>query len=344
MRWTKPALAAALACTLALPAAAQQAAPDKTVNLRISLWVPPTHPLVQSVRDWVADMTRESGGSITATVFPAEQLGKAFDHYDMARDGIADVAYVSPGYQPGRFPIVNAPQLPFMTANAKGGSAAVDEWYAPLAAKEMGDTHFCMAFIADPGTLHSKTKVVGPEDVSGLKVRPAQETVAQMITTLGGTNVQSSIGEARDLLSRGVAGAITDFWNSQFLFGINDVTKFHIDFPLYTSAYVLPFNKAAYDGMSASAEGRRGPPLHARMGREARHALGRLRACRAGADRQGAGPHRGGADAGAARSLEGSRWHPWSPPGRRACARPGSDPAPILADLKARLAAHGAAY
>ena len=24
-------------------------------------------------------------------VYPAQQLGKAFDHYDMARDGIADV-------------------------------------------------------------------------------------------------------------------------------------------------------------------------------------------------------------------------------------------------------------
>ena len=100
----------ALAVMAALGAAAPVMAQDKTVNLKISLWVPPSHPLVQSVRDWAADMTKESGGTITATIFPAEQLGKAFDHYDMARDGIADVAYVSPGYQPGRFPIINAPQ------------------------------------------------------------------------------------------------------------------------------------------------------------------------------------------------------------------------------------------
>ena len=67
----------------------------------------------------------------------------------------------------------------------EGGSAAVDEWYAPIAAKEMADTHFCVAFIADPGTLHTKTKVTLPEDVRGLKIRPAQETAAQMMTTLG---------------------------------------------------------------------------------------------------------------------------------------------------------------
>ncbi len=236
----------ALGVLMATPVTAQ----ERHVNLRIALWVPPSHPLVQAVRDWAADMTKESGGTITATIFPAEQLGKAFDHYDMVRDGIADVAYVSPGYQPGRFPIINGPQLPFMLTDAKEGSAAVDEWYAAYVAKEMPDTHFCVAFVADPGTVHSTAKITLPQDMRGLKVRPAQETVAQMVTLLGGTNVQASIGEARDLIGRGVANAITDFWNSQFLFGINDVTKFHVDFPLYTSSYVLPFNMATYNGMS----------------------------------------------------------------------------------------------
>ena len=37
----------------------------------------------------------------------------------MARDGIADVTYVSPGYQPGRFPIIDAGNLPFTMSNAK---------------------------------------------------------------------------------------------------------------------------------------------------------------------------------------------------------------------------------
>ena len=57
---------------------------------------------------------KASGGTIKYKIFPAQQLGKAFDHYDMARDGIADVTYVNPGYQPGRFPIVAAGELPFL--------------------------------------------------------------------------------------------------------------------------------------------------------------------------------------------------------------------------------------
>ncbi len=243
---------AVLALTATWLMASAAMAQDKTITLKISLWIPPAHPLVQSAKDWAADMEKASGGTIKGMVFPSEQLGKAFDHYDMVRDGIADVGYVSPGYQPGRFPIINAAQLPFTVANAKGGTVAVDGWYRKYAAKEMADTHFCLAFVHDPGTLHSKKKISEPGDVKGLKVRPAQVTVGEMVTTLGGTNVQASAPESRDALERGVADAITFPWNSIFLFGIDKVTKYSIDVPLYTTAYTWSINKGVYDSASAA--------------------------------------------------------------------------------------------
>ena len=109
-------------------------AQDKTVQLKLSSWVPPAHPLNPALQAWAADIEKASGGTIKSTLFPSEQLGKAMDHYDMARDGIADFAYVNPGYQPGRFPIIAAGELPFLVANAKGGSAALDAWYRKYAA------------------------------------------------------------------------------------------------------------------------------------------------------------------------------------------------------------------
>src|ERR1700759_3120482 len=112
----------ALTAFAVLLAIAPALAQDKTVTLKMSSWVPPAHPLNPSLIAWAADIEKESHGSIKATLFPSEQLGKAFDHYDVARDGIADVAYVNPGYQPGRFPIIAGGELPFLIGNAKGGS------------------------------------------------------------------------------------------------------------------------------------------------------------------------------------------------------------------------------
>jgi TRAP-type C4-dicarboxylate transport system substrate-binding protein len=86
--------------------------------------------------------------------------------------------------------------------------------------------------------------------VRGLKVRPANGTVGQLVTTLGGVNVQSSAPEARDMLERGVADAITFPWGSIVLFGIDKVVKIHMDLPLYATPFVWVMNQAKYDAMS----------------------------------------------------------------------------------------------
>jgi TRAP-type C4-dicarboxylate transport system substrate-binding protein len=191
MRFPFQPTAAALAAALALAAGAVQAQ-DKPVTIKMSSWVPAQHPLNPSLQAWADDIKKASGGTINATLFPSEQLGKAFDHYDMARDGIADFAYVNPGYQPGRFPIMAGASLPFLFANAKGGTAAIDAWYRQYAAQEMKDVKFCFAFVHDPGTFHARKKITSPADIKGMKIRPATSTIGQMVTAHGGTNWHDS--------------------------------------------------------------------------------------------------------------------------------------------------------
>jgi TRAP-type C4-dicarboxylate transport system substrate-binding protein len=228
-------------------------AQDKTFELKLSHWVPPSHPLQKALEDWGASVEKDSGGTIKYKVYPAQQLGKAFDHYDMARDGIADLTYINPGYQPGRFPIIGAGELPFLMTNAKGGTQALDAWYRKYAAQEMKDVKFCLAFVHDPGAFHSRSKkIVVPDDIKGMKIRPAHATMATFVTQLGGTNVQASAPEVRDVLEKGVADAVTFPWGSVVLFGIDKVTKYHLDMPLYVTTFAFVFNKDKYNQMSAA--------------------------------------------------------------------------------------------
>ena len=243
----KKAFLALLLAASVTPAFAQ----EKNFDLKISHWVPASHPLQKALEDWGAAVEKESGGTIKYHVYPAQQLGKAKDHYDMARDGIADVTYVNPGYTPGVFPIIAAGELPFLMSNATGGSEGLDAWYRKYAPKEMKDVKFCLAFIHSPSAFHSRTKkIVVPEDVKGMKVRPADATMADLVTLLGGTNVQTSAPEVRDTIERGVADAVTFPWGSLVLFGIDKVTKYHMDAPLYVTTFVLVMNKDTYNAMS----------------------------------------------------------------------------------------------
>src|ERR1700744_4478629 len=226
---------------------------SKTFELKLSHWVPPSHRLQKAIEDWAADIEKASNGTIKSKVYPSQQLGKAFDHYDMARDGIVDFPYVNPGYQPGRFPIIAAGELPFLVGQAKGGNRAIDAWDRQYAATEMKETHYCFSFVLDPIAWHSATKkIVVPDDIKGMKIRPAQGTIAAWVTQLGGTNVQSSAPEARDILAKGVADAITFPWGSMLLFGIDKVTKYDMDETLGSVTFQWLMSPATYNAMSAA--------------------------------------------------------------------------------------------
>src|SRR5262245_54566940 len=214
------------------------------VEATLSHWVPKTHPLqVHGMEPWAEAIKRASGGRIEIKIFPAQRLGAAADHYEMARDGIVDIGFINPGYQPGRFPILSAAELPFHFANAKGGVRGLTEWYTAYAPLEMKDVYFCMALTHDPGTLHSKAPILVPADVKSKGVRPANGTEARFVTLLGGTPVQVSAPESRQVLATGVADMMQSPWQSLFVFGIDGLVKHHLDVPLYAAINVFVVNK-----------------------------------------------------------------------------------------------------
>ncbi len=226
-------------------------AQDKAVELRFAHWLPATHPLAKlGFEPWAKSVEAASNGSIKVMLYPAQQLGKAADHYDMARDGIADMTWANPGYQAGRFPLFGAGELPFLMAKPGPGSAALDQWYRKYAAQEMKDVKFCLAHL-HIGTLHSKKPISEPAQLKGMKIRASNGTAATYMTALGATNVQVSAPESRDALEKGVADAILFPWHSIITFGIDKVAKYHMGMRMYSSDFAWTMNRAFYDKLSA---------------------------------------------------------------------------------------------
>src|SRR6185312_12635261 len=95
----------------------------------------------------------------------------------------------------------------------------------------------------------SKKKITVPSDIKGMKVRPAQATVAAWVTLLGGTNVQASATEVRDVLEKGVAEAVTFPWGSVPLLGVDKVTKDHMDAQVVTPTFQWLMSPKTYDAL-----------------------------------------------------------------------------------------------
>jgi len=222
------------------------------ITLRLSHWLPPQHPIAaEGLRSWTESITEESGGSITFQTFPSAQLGKAEDHYDMARDGIVDVAWLNPGFNAGRFPAFAAVQIPLTVSDGMGGIPAINEWYKPLAEKEMSDVHFCLAHMMSPLIFHMKNKpVLRPTDLAGLKLRPSAAMEASYMRSFGASTVPGSNPETREMLSRGIIDGTTGTMASAFVFGTDQVTDYHLGVPFAAVSFALVMNKAKYDAMT----------------------------------------------------------------------------------------------
>jgi TRAP-type C4-dicarboxylate transport system substrate-binding protein len=230
---------------------ATSAADEKIVELKLSQWMPATHPLQKSLEDWAAAVEQMSNGTILYKVYPAEQLGKAADHYELVRSGVADAAFIEPANQLAKFPIVVAAALPLLISNAKGGSAALDEWYRPYAAREMSEVKFCFAFVPEPGALHSRSrKFLVPKDLRQVKVHPPNTLISTFISRLGAITAPGPEAAVRAALESGDAEATISPWDSMPLFGLDRVTKYHLDVPLYVSPLVLIINKGRYAFLS----------------------------------------------------------------------------------------------
>lgn len=237
--------------TLVAVSSASTVAQETPITLKLAHWVPPTHVLAtEAIPQWMKAVEAASGGSLRFTVFPAGQLGKPTDHYDLARDGIADVAWANPGMNAGRFPVFAVTQLPMLVGDSRGGSQAVTEWYRAYEAKEMGDVKLCLAHMMYGSMLHTKAKVVYPEDLKGMKIRPSSSAEATLIKLAGGSAIPGANPQAREMIERGVADGTTGVPASQIVFGVDRAVKYHLALQLSQPTWALVINKDKYAAMS----------------------------------------------------------------------------------------------
>jgi TRAP-type C4-dicarboxylate transport system substrate-binding protein len=226
-------------------------AEEAQVKLRLSHNLPTNNALHYGVLEpWAKSIKDASKGSISINIYPAQQLGPAKDHYNMARDGIVDIAFYLVGIEPGRFPIVSAAEMPFLVSDNGKGSRALYEWYRPYATKEMADVKVCAMFYDGGGTIHSKKKIEVPADLAGLKIRSPNVMAAELYRLAKASPIQMSANDAAEAVERGVVDAISFPWKLVQALGADRALKFHMDTTLYSLGTAILINKNSYERLS----------------------------------------------------------------------------------------------
>ena len=243
-----PSLAAALFCTLASGAGAEP------ITLRLHTFNSPQSIAVRLfLQPWAEEIEERTDGRVEVQVFPAMQLGgQPSDLYGQARDGVVDIVWTLPGYSPGRFPLTEAFELPFICADAEATSQALNEFYQTWLQDEYNDTQPLVFHAAAPGHIHTADREVRTlEDLEGLRVRAPSRASAAMLEALGAVPIGMPIPEVYEALSRGVVEGAWIPWTIMRPFRLHEVTQFHTEVSLSCVLFLMTMNKARYDSLPA---------------------------------------------------------------------------------------------
>lgn len=183
----------------------QPAKSQQVVELKLAHFFPSTHPAEKDlIQPWAKAVEEATNGQVKITSYPQETLLKADAVYDGVVNGIADMGLSCFSYTRGRFPALEAFELPGITYNnSKVGSKVAWEGIKQLNPKEVQDTKLMMVLTTGSGDLFTKVPVQKMEDLKGLEIR-ATGLSAKTLQALGANPLAMPQSDAYEALSKGV--------------------------------------------------------------------------------------------------------------------------------------------
>jgi TRAP-type C4-dicarboxylate transport system substrate-binding protein len=244
---------------LAAPAIVRAQAP---IQLKATHWLPPVHQIHKELTRWSEDLAKRSGNKIAISVLPAGQMGPPPRQFDLARTGVADIGYFLPGLSPGRFPMADLFQLPFLF-NREGQldkplSAATASAIATTVADDLGKqtefegTKILYSIVSPSGSLFmSKATVRKPDDLKGLRIRHNGPVGAAQLAAWGATPVAVAPAEVADVMDKGTIDGMIFNYEGGRAFQIGSAVKKVTELNWAGTAFTLVINRAKYDSLPA---------------------------------------------------------------------------------------------
>ncbi|WP_437882199.1 TRAP transporter substrate-binding protein [Pseudomonas sp. LRF_L74] len=241
----------------ALAAASVQAA--DSVTLKVAHFLPSTsNAQLNIIEPWCKQLGEESQGRIKCQLYPSMQLGGTPAKLaDMARNGVADIVWTAPAYSAGKFPRVEALELPFVLPyGGKAGNQIIWNFYEQYA-KDDFKGYKVLVVHGDGGmNLHTRGKAVKTlDDLKGLKLRASSRTAAKTIESLGATPVSMPPAQMTEAISKGVVDGALAAWEVVPSTKLDEVTQYHSVTPEAQPAFgytvlTLLMNQRKFDSLS----------------------------------------------------------------------------------------------
>lgn len=246
-------VAVTLLMLLALAPASHAAAPP--IKLTYSIFFPPSHGQCKAAVAWAEEIGRRTDGRVEIQIFPAGTLTKAKQCYDGVVSGISDIGMSVFAYTRGRFPAMEALDLPLGYPSGLVATRTANAFFNQFQPRELAQVKLLYLHAHGPGLLHTQKPVRTMAELEGMKIRSTGLS-AKIVEQLGGVPVAMPQPSTYEALQKGVVEGT--FGPMEVLKGWKqgEVIKSTTDCKSvgYTTAMFVVMNRSKWDQLPADVQ------------------------------------------------------------------------------------------
>ena len=234
---------------LGLPGRAQS---QSKITLTYANFPPSTtFPCVQMER-WAKEVEKRTNGKVKVQTFPGGTLLPAKNIFDGVITGTADIGNFAMSYQPGRFPVSEAVDLPVGFTSARAASLALYDLIDKYP-KEFEKVKLLTLFTCPPADFMTIKPVRSLKDLKGMELR-VSGTGAEAVKRLGAIPIAMPQSETPEALQKGVVKGVVS--SMEVLQDLNYAAycPYATDTNLFVVTFAVVMNKDKWNAMPADVK------------------------------------------------------------------------------------------
>lgn len=218
-------------CAPATPAEEEVTPPKEAevIHLKFASWDPQVGVIWRCFVDpWMQLINKETGGRVVIDFYASSTLVKPEDLYDALLENVADICVVGLTRTPGRAPLFEVNELPFLFDGSFIAGRSVWEAYQQgYYGDELKDIKVLGIRPNCPANISHRSKYIKTlEDLKGQRFNGTGWVATELAKALNTSPVNVPAGELYESLGRGMIEFILLEWEGQHCWKAYEVTKY----------------------------------------------------------------------------------------------------------------------
>lgn len=222
-------------------------ASDKPIELKFAHHNPPRgRTTVKFLDPYMRRIEAATHGRVKIIAYPAQTLAKSRETFAAIEGGVADMGWFIPGDTPGRFPLSEVFQLPFICTNSGEKNGRIMQMIYekfPSIQKEYSTIKLLFVMGTAPFFVATRDKPVRTvADLRGLKLRVIGTMPVKAMRRLGVTPVTLPMPDVYEAAEKGVIDGALTMWAQLPTFNLQEVLNYWTNVPLWPAITAVGMN------------------------------------------------------------------------------------------------------